>query len=49
MKSRFRLSDFYIEMPIKPKDDREKERKREQDIEKIQALVLTLIANDTNG
>lgn len=36
------FSHFYMEMPIKPRDEREEEKKN-------QALVLTLIANDTNG
>lgn len=38
------FSHFYMEMPIKSRDERERGTQREN-----QALVLTLIANDTNG
>lgn len=38
------FSHVYMEMPIKPRDEREGGRETEKE-----ALVLTLIANDTNG
>ena len=41
---------FYTGKPIKPRDERERERDRGRGRrKKNQALVLTLIANDTNG
>lgn len=44
------LSHFYMEMPIKPGDERDRQREIETQRERVNhALVLTLIANDTNG